>query len=86
IGNAHVFEPVITQKSAYRRLVDELLDVFGGSAQPLMSHLVEAGKLSLADVRTLEAELARVERGDESAAANNQPRKSERKDAAGGKG
>ncbi len=86
IGNAHVFEPVVTQKSAYRRLVDELLDVFGGSAQPLMSHLVEAGKLSLADVRTLEAELARVERGDESAAASNQPRKSERKDAAGGKG
>ncbi len=86
IGNAHVFEPVVTQKSAYRRLVDELLDVFGGSAQPLMSHLVEAGKLSLEDVRTLEAELARVEAGDEAMAANKLPRKLERKDTAGGKG
>ncbi len=72
IGNAHVFEPTVTRKSAYRRLVDELLDHFGGSAQPLMSHLVEAGKLSLQDLRTLEAELARVEEAE--GAANKHPR------------
>lgn len=61
IGNAHIFEPVVTRKSAYRRLVDELLDLFGGSAQPLMSHLVESGKLSLEDVRELEISLAKIE-------------------------
>ena len=54
IGNAFVFEPVVTRKSAHFRLVNELLDFFGGSARPLMAHLVESGKLSLEDVRELE--------------------------------
>src|SRR5262249_29650762 len=48
IGNAHVFEAVITRKSVYKRVVSDLLDFFGGSAGPLMEHLVESGKLSLA--------------------------------------
>jgi BlaI family penicillinase repressor len=62
IGNAHVFEAVVTQKAVYRRLIDDLLEVFGGSAAPLMSHLVESGKLSLADVREAEKTLARLEK------------------------
>ena len=62
IGNAHVFEPLITQKAVYKRYVDDLLDVFGGSAAPLMSHLVESGKLSLEDVREAEKMLARLEK------------------------
>ena len=39
IGNAHVFEPAVTRKAAQRRLVDDLLGLFGGSARPLMAHL-----------------------------------------------
>jgi predicted transcriptional regulator len=62
IGNAHVFEALVTQKAVYRRLVDDLLEVFGGSAAPLMSHLVESGKLSLADVREAEKMLSRLEK------------------------
>lgn len=58
IGNAHIFEPVVTRKAAHRRLINELLELFGGSARPLMAHLVEAGKLSLDDVRELESDLA----------------------------
>ena len=54
VGNAFVFEPVVTRKSAHFRLVTELLEFFGGSARPLMAHLAEAGKLSLEDVRELE--------------------------------
>lgn len=54
IGNAHVFEPLVTRKAAHHRLVDELLDFFGGSARPLMAHLAEAGKLSLEDIREME--------------------------------
>ena len=53
IGNALLFEPVITRKSAYRRLIDELLDLVGGS-QPLVAHLVESGKLSLDDLKAIE--------------------------------
>jgi predicted transcriptional regulator len=40
IGNAHIFEAAVTKKSAHRRLINELLDLFGGSARPLMAHLV----------------------------------------------
>jgi BlaI family transcriptional regulator, penicillinase repressor len=62
IGNAHVFEPLITRKAVYRRLIDDLLDLFGGSAAPVMAHLVESGKLSLAEVRAAEEALARKEK------------------------
>jgi BlaI family transcriptional regulator, penicillinase repressor len=52
-GNALYFEPAITRKSVYRRLVDELIDLVGGS-QPLVAHLVETGKLSLDDLKAVE--------------------------------
>jgi predicted transcriptional regulator len=50
IGNALIFEAVISRNTAHRRLVDELLTLFGGRIQPLMSHLIEAGQLTLEDV------------------------------------
>ena len=58
IGNANVFEPVVTRKAAHHRLINELLDLFGGSARPLMAHLVEIGKLTLDDIKELEGDLA----------------------------
>jgi BlaI family transcriptional regulator, penicillinase repressor len=58
IGNAHVFQPVVTRKAAHHRLINELLDLFGGSARPLMAHLVEIGKLTLDDIKELEGDLA----------------------------
>jgi predicted transcriptional regulator len=61
IGNAHIFEPLFTRKAVYRRLIDDLLDLFGGSIAPVMSHLVESGKLSLEDIREAEKALARSE-------------------------
>jgi BlaI family penicillinase repressor len=50
IGNAHIFEAVISQNAAQRKLIDDLLGLFGGRAQPLMSHLIESGRLTLEDV------------------------------------
>jgi predicted transcriptional regulator len=50
IGNAHIFEAVISQTAARRKLIDDLLGLFGGRAQPLMSHLIESGQLTLADI------------------------------------
>ena len=61
IGHAHIFEPAFTREAAHRRLIDELLDLFGGSARPLMAHLAESGKLTLEDLKELEGMLA--ERG-----------------------
>lgn len=51
ISNAHIFAPLITRESALRRLVDEFLGLFGGRAQPLVTHLIETGKLSLDDIQ-----------------------------------
>jgi predicted transcriptional regulator len=55
IGNAHIFEAVLSRSSAQRRLIDELLAFFGGSSQPVVAHLIESGNLTLDDVK--EAEL-----------------------------
>ena len=50
IGNAHIFEAVTSKAAAHRRVIDDLLGLFGGRAQPLMSHLIESGELTLADI------------------------------------
>ena len=62
IGNAHVFEAVFTKKAVHRRLIGDLLDLFGGSPAPVVSHLIETGKLTLADIRAIERELAKTEK------------------------
>jgi len=54
IGNALMFAPVLTRASAYRRVVDELLALFGGAAQPVVAHLLESGKLTLEDLKAIE--------------------------------
>ena len=54
IGNAHIYEPVITREAAHKRMINELLEAFGGSAQPLMAHLAESGKVTLEDLKELE--------------------------------
>lgn len=61
IGNAHVFEAVLTRMAVRKRVIADLLDMFGGSPASVMSHLVETGQLSLADIRTIEKELAKRE-------------------------
>ena len=50
IGNAHVFEATTTRESVQTRLLKELLGLFGGSARPVMAHLVEMGKISREDI------------------------------------
>jgi predicted transcriptional regulator len=57
IGNAHIFEAVISQAAAQRKFIDELLGLFGGRAQPLMSHLIESGQLTLEDIEQARAAL-----------------------------
>jgi BlaI family penicillinase repressor len=57
ISNAHIFEAVISRNSAHRRLVDELLSLFGGRTQPVMAHLIESGKLTMDDIKEAEKAL-----------------------------
>lgn len=66
IGNAHIFEAVVTRHAAQRRLIDELLNLFGGRTQPVMAHLIESGKLTLEEVREAEKALRKLARKDKS--------------------
>ena len=63
IGNAHIFEAVISRASAQRRLIDELLAFFGGSSQPVVAHLIESGNLTLDDVKEAEQLLLKLKSG-----------------------
>src|ERR1700690_2162389 len=54
ISNANIFEAVISRKDAHRRLLDDLLALFGGRGKLVMAHLVEAGEITLADVKEAE--------------------------------
>jgi predicted transcriptional regulator len=62
IGNAHIFEAAISRTAAHRRLIDELLSFFGGRSQPLMAHLIEAGKLTLDEVKEAEQTLRKLQK------------------------
>jgi predicted transcriptional regulator len=66
ISNAHIFEPLVARDIARHRLLDEILSLFGGRAQPMMAQLAEAGKLTLDDVRELEKTIKTIEQQQKS--------------------
>ena len=66
VGNFHIFEAAISRDAAQRRLIDDLLALFGGRTQPVMAHLIESGKLTLEDVKDAERTLRKLERKDKS--------------------
>jgi predicted transcriptional regulator len=62
VGNFHIFEASVSRDVAQRKLIDDLLALFGGRTQPVMAHLIETGKLTLADVKEAEKTLRKLER------------------------
>jgi BlaI family transcriptional regulator, penicillinase repressor len=60
IATALIFEAAVSREAAQRRLVDELLGLFGGRSRPIMAHLVESGTLTLDDVREAEKALLKL--------------------------
>jgi len=62
VGNFHIFAAAISRAAAQRKLIDDLLALFGGRTQPVMAHLIESGKLTLAEVKEAERTLRRLER------------------------
>jgi predicted transcriptional regulator len=66
VGNFHIFEPAVSRNAAQRKLIDDLLALFGGSSQPVMARLIESGKLTLEDVKEAEKTLRKLERKDKS--------------------
>jgi len=62
VGNFHVFEAGVSRDVAQSKLIDDLLALFGGRTQPVMAHLIESGKLTLADIKEAEKTLRKLER------------------------
>src|ERR1700743_1326553 len=60
IGTAFIYQAAIPCDAARRRLIDDFLAVFGGQTQPIMTHLIEAGKFTLDDVRDAEKYLREI--------------------------
>ena len=57
VGNFHIFAATVSRSAAQRRLIDDLLALFGGRSQPVMAHLIESGKLTLDDIKEAEKAL-----------------------------
>ena len=65
ISNANIFEAAISRKDAQRRLIDELLALIGGRGKLVMAHLVEAGEITLDDVKEAEKALRKTVRKEQ---------------------
>jgi predicted transcriptional regulator len=50
-GNAHVFEAAVSRASAQHRMIDDLVALFGGRRLPIVTHLIESGKLTPEELR-----------------------------------
>lgn len=57
IGNAQLFEPAIDRREFRSGLVRDLLDLFGGSPRLLVSNLLETGRITLEELKTLQEAL-----------------------------
>src|SRR5438477_3789332 len=66
VGNFHIFEAAVSRDIAQRKLIDDLLTLFGGRTQPVMAHLIESGRLTLADVKEAEKTLRKLEKKEHS--------------------
>ena len=66
IGNAHVFEALISRSASQHRMIDELVAVFGGQRLPIMTHLIESGNLTPEEVREARRVLRNLARKDAS--------------------
>jgi len=64
ISNAHVFEPLVSRNSAQRRMIDELVALFGGKSLPIVAHLIDSGKLTPEEVREARKALRTATRKD----------------------
>jgi BlaI family transcriptional regulator, penicillinase repressor len=66
VGNFHIFEAAVSRNAAQRKLIDDLLALFGDRPQPVMAHLIESGKLTLEDVKEAEKILRKLARKEKS--------------------
>ena len=59
-GNAHVFEAMVSRDAAQHRMIDDLVALFGGRRLPIVTHLIESGKLTAEELREARAALRKA--------------------------
>jgi len=67
VSNAHVFEAVVSRTSAQHRMIDDLVALFGGRRLPIVTHLIESGKLTPEELREARAALRNATRKEKPA-------------------
>ncbi len=60
IATANIFEATVSRQAAERRLIDDLLGLFGGRSRPIMAHLIESGSVTLDDIHEAEKTLLKL--------------------------
>lgn len=60
IATAFIFEAAVSREAAERRLIDDLLGLFGGRSRPIVAHLIDSGTLTLEDIREAEKTLLQL--------------------------
>jgi BlaI family transcriptional regulator, penicillinase repressor len=66
LGNAHVFEAVVSRASAQHRMIDDLVALFGGHRLPIVTHLIESGRLTPEEVHEARKALRDLAKKDKS--------------------
>ena len=64
ISNAYIFEAMVSRRAAQSHMLDDFVRLFGGRMQPLMAHLIDAGRLTLEDVQEAEKRLRELSQKD----------------------
>ena len=65
ISNAFIFEAAVSREAAERKLINDLLGLFGGRTRSIIAHLIESGSFTREDIREAEKILLDHERKDE---------------------
>ena len=66
ISNAFIFDAAVSREAAERKLIDDLLGLFGGRSQAIIAHLIESGSFTREDVREADKLISEHERKDPS--------------------
>jgi BlaI family transcriptional regulator, penicillinase repressor len=64
VSNAHIFEAVVSRSSAQHHMIDDLVALFGGQRLPIVTHLIESGRLTTEEVREAQKALRELSKKD----------------------
>ena len=62
VGNANVFEAVVSRDAIEHRFLNDVLAFLGGGPKRVMAHLIDTGQLTLADIEDAEQRLRALKR------------------------